>query len=270
MRSIFLCFMLGLAGAAYAQQDISVISIPPQLSYLLDEPFEGNISENFIDTRTSNNAVNAVFAEARNATAYSYDQEFTDILGSSPTIQLIESRDVPFAYETGAWDPDHNQVWFTSSVSATPTYFSILHLNNYTITTPDISLNDGPNLNGGYYFNGLQYFTIAGNQSASIPVSPGIVSVDPSTLLTSRIIDSYYGVPLSSVDDMTWVKPNLSIGATSCIHNETNMFFTRFIFPAHPRPLSHSLIFSPASISRPTATPPSAPPSSQTPSTASQ
>lgn len=232
MRLSLQSVLLGGVGVAFALQNLTGVSLPPTLTFLLPEPFEANVTESDIDTVTSNNAVNAILAEARNASYYAYDEEeFMTIVGRSPTVQLIESRSEPFAFETGVWVYDHNQVWFTSSISAPPTYFSILNLGNYTITTPNISISHGPNLNGGYYFNGLQYFTIAGNESLSIV--PGIVSVDPNTMLTSRVIDSYFGAKLNSVNDMTWVKPNTSSGATSCTHNETNMFFSRYLALPH-------------------------------------
>lgn len=214
---------------AIPPQKLSGVSIPPEYAYLLPLPFEGNITQNFIDTTSSNASLDTLFAAARNATYIAYDEDFYSILGPSPTIQLIEYKNetVPFAEEAGIWVPNHNQVWFTSDGSVLPTYFSILDLSTNTITTPNNTAQHGTYPNGGTYFNNLVYFTSLGNKSIHFP--PGIYSIDSSSPSTPPIpiLNSYFGVNLNSVDDLTWVSPNTSLGSTSCTHpNEPNLFFT--------------------------------------------
>lgn len=102
MLSLVLSLLLEISvAAASTQQVVSGVFIPPLVTYLLDEPFKSNASEKFIDTRTSNNPVNALLAEARNATYYSFDPEFDAIFGSSATIQEFEYPGVSFASVTG-------------------------------------------------------------------------------------------------------------------------------------------------------------------------
>ena len=84
------------------------VFIPSVETYLLPSPFQGfesvagNSSTNFVNTVTSNASVNSLFAAAKNASYYAFDQEFYDILGGkTPDIQLAQMRDSFFAYEAG-------------------------------------------------------------------------------------------------------------------------------------------------------------------------
>ena len=226
MKFIYLgLLMAAILNVGLVWANLSGVFIPPELAYQLPQPYAGNISQNFIDTETSNSSANAIFAAARNATYYAFDQEFYSILGPSPSIRLVSPTSAPFAHEAGVWVPDHNQVWFTSDDTAPPQYYSILDLDTYTVTSPNNSLQHGPNPTGGDYYGGLVYFAALGNISTSS--SPAVYSVDPVTFSTVTVLDTYFGVHLNSVDDLTWVAPNTSAGATSCTHaNEANLFFT--------------------------------------------
>ena len=216
LRKLLTVMAVAYLGAT--QRPLTGISIPAEYAYLLPTGFQGNISENFIDTNTTNKSFNALLASARNATYYSYDEDFHTILGPDPTIRLIDS--VPgsvYAEEAGIWISDKNEVWFTSDGSAPPTYFSVLELSTYTITPiKNTSLSDGRTPNGGTYFNGRAYFTVLGNKTIS--EAPGIFSVDPTSFSVTPILNSYYGVHLNSVNDVTWAN------AFVCL--EPNMFFT--------------------------------------------
>ncbi|MCJ1227567.1 hypothetical protein MMC12_004223 [Toensbergia leucococca] len=204
------------------------VFIPPINTYLLPTPFEGyesvvgNSSTNFVNTITANASINTLFAAAKNATYYAFDEEFYDILGSqTPEIQLVQTRSSLFAYEAGAWDYDNNQVWFTSSVLTHPTYISVLDLNTMNITTLDIPALRNINPNGGYYFNGTMYFTVIGNQSEPNGAA-GVYAIDTKTYQATPILNSFYGERFQSVDDLSWVKE----GAMSCVHTGPNLFFS--------------------------------------------
>lgn len=202
--------LLATCSVLVATRPLDGVSLPANFSYLLPRSFNGNIASNFADTTTSDSQVNGLMTRAQNASYISFDNEFIDIVGTNGTVQELNGGDQPreFAYEAGIWVYDHNEVWFTSyAPTARPIDFYILNLGTLTITKPNISIQHGPNLVGGYYFNGKVYFTVAGNVTLNVP--PGIVSVDPTTLETETIINSYFGVPLNSVDDLTWVAPGL-------------------------------------------------------------
>lgn len=228
-----LLLVLSAITAVWAQaMPLTGKSCPSNYTYLLPEPFMGNLSLNFIDTNTSDAAVNQLFAQLRNATYIAYDDEFYDILGSSPTIELVpnSTRSVDYAYEAGVWVSDHNQVWFTESItSVKPDGFSILDLGNLTITTPNLTISHGANLNGGYYFDGLVYFTASGNQS--IGLAPAVYSVDPTTFQTQTVVNSYFGLPINSIDDMVWVAP--STNSCNQASSGPSMFFTSVWFGSY-------------------------------------
>lgn len=218
MSRYLLVAILASASLAAAPQPLTGIFIPAEYAYLLPTRYQGNISDNFIDTSTSDASINKLLASARKSAYYSLDQEFHDILGPNPTIKEVDpvSGGV-YAEEAGMWIPEKNEVWFTSDDSAPPTYFSVLDLDTYTVTPiKNDSLADGRTPNGGTYFNGLAYFTTLGN--LSISQAPGVFSVNPTTFAASPVINTYYGVPLNSINDITWAN------ASTC--PEANMFFT--------------------------------------------
>jgi gluconolactonase len=224
-RPRVLGLVLAVIDIASAQKLIHGVTIPAELTYLLPQSYTGNINKNFIDTKTSNASINAIFAAAQNATFYAYNKEFLSIIGSSPTIQTIPNTTFLYTNEAGVWVSTYNQVWFTGSGDDPKPYY-ILHLDNYTITPPNPHVTQPPPvLVGGDYHDGLVYFTGFGLKSTSL--APAIYSIDPSTGTSTTILDTYFGVPLNNIDDLTWVTANTSIGSTSCTHaGEDNLFFT--------------------------------------------
>ena len=217
-------FFIGAIRVASAQNRISGVLIPLELTYLLPEPYKGDINGNFVDTITTNGTINALLAAARNSTLFAYDPEFFSILGPSPTARTIPLDSSAPAHEAGVWVSDYNQVWYTAG--GDDSFYFILDLNTYNITTPKNSTLSGantPNLAGGDYFNGTVYLAAVGSKARS--VNPGIYAIDPSTGTSTLVLNSYYGVPLNSIDDLTWVgAPNTSTPSTLC--QEPNLFFT--------------------------------------------
>lgn len=211
---------LAAATVVGTTQTLVGIDISSNYTYLLPSPFNYTVSGNFIDTATPSTLVNQLFAQARKAYYYAYDPEFHEILGDSPTIQLVASagNGSVFASEGGAWVPERNEVWFTSSQSASrQQYYSILHLANNTISSPDatspINIQSGYNLGGADYHDGIVYLANLGNRSASIP--PSILAVDPTTQETELLLNSYYGLPFNDIDDISWTPPASSNSSRS-------------------------------------------------------
>lgn len=64
------------------------ISIPEEATYILPPQFMGNISANFIDTNTSNSALNTIFAQARSSLFISYYFRVQHLTGTEPTGQI--------------------------------------------------------------------------------------------------------------------------------------------------------------------------------------
>jgi gluconolactonase len=187
----------GLATAALND----IVSIDPSLTYNLGGSFTGNVSQNFIDTITSDPNTTALFEAARNATFISYSAEFLSIIGPKPTLNLVQQRNYSFASEVGVWVPNLNEVWFTGATINEETLISVLNLKTNEVATANTSI---PiiNINGGYFFNGNIYFAADGNAT----VNPAIYEVDPATGDTKILIDSYFGLPFNGPNDIVWVK----------------------------------------------------------------
>ncbi|MCJ1403807.1 hypothetical protein MMC11_007030 [Xylographa trunciseda] len=197
--------------ASVASCKNTTVSVDSTLSYRLLPDFEGNITDNFIDTTTTNSTVASVFAAAREAVFISYDPEFLEIIGPNPTLKLIAQRNESFAIEAGVWVPDRNEVWFTSPTVDNVGSVWVLNLATSEVYTPVTSI---PIItpNGGYYFNGVVYITGQGTATDA----PCIYAIDPATGHTSIVVNSYFGVRFGGPNDVTWVKRG----------NNSYMFFT--------------------------------------------
>jgi gluconolactonase len=211
--SFTLASLASLNAASAALNDI--VSIDSSLTYLILPAYEGNLTEGFIDTSTTNASISSLFSRAQNSTFISYDPEFLSLLGPSPTLTLIQQRNYSFADEAGIWIPDRNEVWFTSATINEATLISVLNLQTNDVYTPNLSI-PVINPNGGYSFNNKIYFAGDGNAT----VAPAIYEIDPARGETTIIIDSYFGLPFNGPNDMTWVKDQ---GPSK---DQTFMFFT--------------------------------------------
>jgi len=188
-------------GATALPSENASVSIDSTLTYCLLPEFQGNVTENFIDTSTTNVTTSNLFASAKNAVFISYDQEFLDIIGPNPSLKFIEQRNYSFANEAGIWVPDRDEAWFTSSSINESTSISVLNLNTSKVHSLNTSIPI-VNANGGYYFNGKVYFVADGNAT----VAPSVYAVDPQDGSTTVVINNYFGLRFNGPNDMTWVK----------------------------------------------------------------
>ncbi|KAF2090545.1 hypothetical protein K490DRAFT_33272 [Saccharata proteae CBS 121410] len=208
-----------MSSAIFAQNATGDVSIPDELTYLLPIGFTGNRTLGFTATNTSNDTVNSVLRSAATATFVSYDPEFDEIFGPSPVAQLVAPSSAPYAFEGAVCVPDRNEVWFSSNVQLGITNLHVLNLRNNTVRAPSLSGDPVVNPNGGYYFDGLVYFTCIGNAT----YASNIVSINPVTGVTETIVNSYFGTPFYGIDDLTWVK---SRSYSKSSEKEAYMFFT--------------------------------------------
>jgi gluconolactonase len=199
--------LMQVAKASPTTVNNTIVSIPSEYLYNLPPTsgFFSDLSTGYIDTNfTSDTALSKLFASAKNAPFVSYGDEFLEILGSDAKLVLVDESTDPknlFAYEAGVWVYDRNEVWFTSAVQeGGPSEVRVLKLDTYEVYKANVS-SGLINANGGYYFDGLIYFTTY--QSPEYP--GGIVSVDPNTGEVTTIVNSYFGLRLNSPDDLTWV-----------------------------------------------------------------
>lgn len=184
--------------------DDRIAHIPHELTYLLPPGgFEGNIVESFVrSTTTSDASINDLLRSAIDKPFISYSDEFLQLLGPSPTIQLVDSRESNFAGEAGVWIPERHEVWYTTWINDGPTHVEILDLHNKTVRKLECS-PPLENPNGGFYFKGLVYFACLRDDSRGWP--GGVMSVEPATGEVKTVLNSYFGLKFDAVDDVAWV-----------------------------------------------------------------
>ncbi|CAK7216994.1 hypothetical protein SCUCBS95973_003001 [Sporothrix curviconia] len=199
----------------------TVVSLPATYQYQLEVPFSSNVTKDFVDsTTTGNDTVNEALAAAQKAAAISYDAEFDAIVGEFPSIRTVATLDGPNAYEMGAWVYDRNELWFTSSIIAGTTDVYKMDLGTYNVsklTLPppsNLPAFQATNFNGGIYHNGSVYVTLSGSNNGS----SGIVRINPATLENEVEVNSWFGLELVSVDDVSIVYARAT--------RETHVFFT--------------------------------------------
>jgi gluconolactonase len=187
----------------------AIVSIPPELTYLLPPRYSSELQAGFVNTNTTNKSYNDLLASAAAAPFISYSQEFLDILGPNPTLKLIAERTYAFAGEAGVWAPDRNEVWFTSNTNGDAHSLEVLDLATSKIRVAQTSL---PilNPNGGTYFNKTVYITSGGTLSNA----PCIYAINPSTGHTTILLNSYFGLSFNGPNDLAWAtgpnkKPSL-------------------------------------------------------------
>ncbi|CAF2154052.1 unnamed protein product [Rotaria magnacalcarata] len=174
----------------------SLIYFPMSLTSRLESNFirEYNETFSFTDFISPSNALSscahsqqAELFVSRMASFISYSSEFNSLIGYKPEIKLIASRpvSVPFAHEGGAFVPTTNEVWFT--VNQLP-----IQNTNPSIITP----------NGANYFDDSVYICSQGNQTTS----GGIYAVNPTTLVSRLVVNSWFGLRLNSPNDVTFTR----------------------------------------------------------------
>lgn len=194
-------------------QDNRIVSLPYEYTYLLPDGFEGvipqatnigNVTSTFVNsTITENETIANALADAATAPFISYSDEFLELLGSNPAIELIEDRPGEyFAFEGAIWIPNRRQVWFTSAFYQPPGYILVLHLDNGTITQPDIA-PEWFNFQRGVYSaaDDLVYMT---SYRDNLTYKGGLVTIHPDTYEVTPLLNTYFGLTFNTLNELTW------------------------------------------------------------------
>lgn len=187
----------------------NIAYIDAELTYLIPQPFRSNLTEDFVQSEASNSTVQAVFNEAQAAPFVSFSEEFNDLLG--PNARLLDAIPINttaplgFAGEGGAWVPELNQVWLTSTLYAGDTSIWVFHLDDYSVSQPNFTAAPGygnvlplPNPGGLYYFNGSVYAMLNGNERDS----SSMAAINVYTLEVTPVVNSYFGLEYPVFDDL--------------------------------------------------------------------
>ncbi|CAF1390072.1 unnamed protein product [Rotaria sordida] len=136
------------------------------------------------------------------ASFISYSPEFTSLIGYKPKIKLLAAGSVssPFAHEGGAFIPATNEIWFTANQ---------LPIQNTNVSSVNLETNQIELLsiqppiltpNGLNYFDDSVYICSQGNRTTS----GAIYAVNPTTLVSRLVVNSWFGLRLNSPNDVAF------------------------------------------------------------------
>lgn len=220
MTTRFLILTCLLAFIA-AQSSNLIVSVPYEYTYYLNNGYNAELQvpeganiaaivSTFVNSTTGlNETIAPIFEAAASAPFISFSDEFTQLIGETPNVQLVEDRPGEyFAFEGTAWIPSRNEVWFTSSLYSPPGRLYILHLSNLTITEPPLPPE---------YFNwqrcvysqtdDLVYVTSYRDNST---YRGGLFTINPETYEIIPIFNAFFGFPFNGLNDLTFVGTNES------------------------------------------------------------
>lgn len=196
------------ASTSSPQSQSNIVSLDGEYTYLLPQPYTANLTQDFISgTSLDNKTVDSSFSRAQSSPFVSFSQEFEGLIGSASLQTIVTDTSFPFTWagEAGVWVPDHNQVWFTSTLYGGPTSLYVLFLENNTVVRPDLVAAKSHSMHiplanptGGYYFNGTVYVCLTGDKRE--PAS--LVGIDPYTYQVTPVVNSYFGLELPPIDDV--------------------------------------------------------------------
>ncbi|PGG95909.1 hypothetical protein AJ79_09819 [Helicocarpus griseus UAMH5409] len=197
----------------------TVTHVPYELTYLLPDGAASNLHDTFVQsTNTSSISLNSLLGAAAKSVFTSYDSDFAQVVGTNVSAKLIINLPGSGAfYELGAYIPDLNEVWFTSTFAKYPSPGAITAYNIQTNEFRNISQTSYGA--GGVYFKGGVYI-------GGLTPGAGVVAIEPSTLRTTTIFNSYFGLPLTLADDLVWATPP---GGTA-----SYLYFTSFFNALEP------------------------------------
>lgn len=131
----------------------------------------------------------------------------TEILGPSPSLEVIFDAAPPAVLEAPVYIPCLNAIIFSAlgsgiipqlllNLTTTPPT-----LSNYTTTPPVYGVNGGRSANGTVFWaaGGGNFTTPDGTLHLQ---SPGLYSLDPSTRTVTTLLNNYYGQSFSGPDDL--------------------------------------------------------------------
>ncbi|KAH7092406.1 hypothetical protein FB567DRAFT_517145 [Paraphoma chrysanthemicola] len=143
---------------------------------------------------------------------FAYNDEFVNVLGANATARQLYNLDTQLFHEAGIYNKQTNKLYVTSNWAfdlANPINITIIDLDpaaNYSYTTTRYSALAEPN-------GGTSYFPPGSSNSSTPPrhlyadegdfINPSaLVSVDPVTGHSEKILTNYLGRNFSSINDV--------------------------------------------------------------------
>ena len=189
----------------------SLISLPFSLTSRLESNFNRKSSSAFSFTNFTNEqgdlpllaqSQQTELYASRRASFISYSSKFTALIGHEAKLTQLATRPIgtQFAHEGGTFVPDTNEVWFSANQ---------LPMQNTNVSSVNLKTNAVELLsikppiltpNGLQYFDGSVYICSQGNQTTS----GAIYAVNPTTLVSRLVTNSWFGLRLNSPNDVTF------------------------------------------------------------------
>lgn len=128
---------------------------------------------------------------------YIYDKAFSSILGSSPLIKLIESRDYQFAHEAGVYIRSTDSIYFTANFQ-TCDPIDLYAVDCQTHKIKKLNYPSVIQANGACNYQDKVLYCVQGSKSSH----SSLVLVDPATEESTTLINNFYGREFSSINDV--------------------------------------------------------------------
>lgn len=126
-----------------------------------------------------------------------YNEKFSSILGSEPSILQIQSRDYQFAHEAGVYIKSTHRVYFTANFQTCDP------IALYSVSASDFSIQQHEyaavvQANGACNYKDKVLYCSQGSQTTP----SGLVLVDPKTSQSETLITNFQGRAFNSVNDV--------------------------------------------------------------------
>ncbi|GAB7348251.1 hypothetical protein MBLNU459_g6242t1 [Dothideomycetes sp. NU459] len=156
-----------------------------------------------------------------------YNKAFLDIIGESPTLTKVESRDYQFAHEAGVYIRTTNQVYFTANFqTCDPIELYAVDHSSHKVTK--VSYPDVVQANGACNYRDQILYCSQGDQHTA----SALVLVDPATGSSAVLATNFQGRPFNSVNDAAVHHATDSIWFTDPTYGHEQAFRPRPQLPA--------------------------------------
>jgi gluconolactonase len=178
-----------------------------------------------------------------------YDSAFEDVIGTEPSLTLVETRSDKFAHEAGVYIQKTDSNYFTSNYQSGKTV-EIYSVDSKDHKVVQHSFPDVKNGNGGCWYRDQILFCGQGDLTSP----SALVLVDPSTSSSETLINNFHGRPFNSLNDVVVHHANDELWFTG-----TQRLPASPSKQLQPSPLLTPIQTQPTATSKPSASPPSSP-----------
>lgn len=126
-----------------------------------------------------------------------YDERFNDILGDSPALTQVQSREYQFAHEAGVYIKHTNKVYFTANFQ-TCDPIELYSVDHDDLTVSKVEYEDVYQANGACNYRDKILYCSQGSQTQP----SGLVLADPTTGASETLVTNFHGRPFNSVNDV--------------------------------------------------------------------